>query len=529
MAEVSRVLCPICHKSNLRRARFCQHCGGDMVLNNDQPTDNRRYVITRVIKSGGQGAVYEGIDETGKIYAIKEMLDKFTDPRERKDAVERFNYEAELLQGLSHPRIPRVYSHFTDEGRHYLTMDFVRGEDVEQLLERHGPLPEVQVLTWADQICDVLAHLHSRGLIYRDMKPSNVMIENDGAVKLIDFGITKLFKPTERGTQIGTPGYAPPEQYQGLATPASDIYALGATLHHMLTGRDPTEHMPFSFPSAKTLVPSLSQRTSDVLDRALQKVPGDRFATVVELREALIPAAVPQPGQVRVQPTVQVPGPAAAQVAGTPAMTSGTQSAPAKPARPAPAQSAPAKPAPSQPAPAKPARPAPAQSAPAKPARPAPAQSAPAKPQPQPSQSRSRRKGGGFARMVRTAMIWLVTLFVLAAIGVGGYAFVARPAWAEPVLDLLPADNSGTTPTMTSRSANFELEIQIASGSSEAQIRDAFVAAFEFKAQELYGPDARVNFNVPLAYIGAPELVGESGGQATYRVEMQGFVNVPEP
>ena len=255
MAEVTSILCPSCHKANVRRAKFCAYCRADMVLNNDAPSDERRYVITRVIKAGGQGAVYEGIDEDGKVYAIKEMLDKFTDPKEQAEAVERFNDEANLLQGLAHPRIPRVYSHFTDthaafnrppdEKRHYLTMDFVRGEDLEQIAEREGQLDEQRVLAWADQICDVLGYLHDKGLIYRDMKPSNVMIERDGGgVKLVDFGIAKLFKPTERGTQIGTPGYAPPEQYQGLATPASDIYALGATLHHLLTGRDPTEQMP---------------------------------------------------------------------------------------------------------------------------------------------------------------------------------------------------------------------------------------------------------------------------------------------
>ncbi|HMQ33453.1 MAG TPA: inactive serine/threonine-protein kinase VRK3, partial [Chloroflexaceae bacterium] len=156
MAEVTQILCPRCHKPNLRRARFCQHCGHDVVLNNDAPSDERRYVITRVIKQGGQGAVYEGLDESGKVYAIKEMLDRFTDPRERAEAIGRFNDEADVLQTLSHPRIPQVYSHFRDEGRHYLTMDFVRGEDLEEIVEREGPIDEARVLAWADQICDVL-------------------------------------------------------------------------------------------------------------------------------------------------------------------------------------------------------------------------------------------------------------------------------------------------------------------------------------------------------------------------------------
>ncbi len=293
LAGVSgQILCPQCRKQNLPHARFCQQCGHDMVLNNAAPSDERRYLITRVIKQGGQGALYEGRDQHGMIYAIKEMLDHFTEARERSEAIARFNDEAELLQRLNHPSIPRVYSHFRDEGRHYLTMDFIYGEDLDELLRREGRFDEARVLFWADQLCAVLDYLHGKGLIYRDMKPSNVMIERKhGDVKLVDFGITKLFKPTERGAQIGTPGYAPPEQYQGLATPQSDLYALGATLHHLLTGRDPTEQLPFSFPPVRHLVPEISQRTSEALERALQRSPHDRFATMYEFRAALRPAA----------------------------------------------------------------------------------------------------------------------------------------------------------------------------------------------------------------------------------------------
>lgn len=286
-----QILCPQCRKQNLPHARFCQQCGHDLVLNNTAPSDERRYLITRVIKQGGQGALYEGRDQHGRIYAIKEMLDHFTEARARSEAVTRFNDEAELLQRLNHPSIPQVYSHFRDEGRHYLTMDFIYGEDLDELLRRAGHFDEARVLLWADQLCTVLDYLHGKGLIYRDMKPSNVMIEREhGDVKLVDFGITKLFKPAERGAQIGTPGYAPPEQYQGLTTPQSDIYALGATLHQLLTGRDPTEQIPFSFPPVRQLVPAISQRTSDALERALQQVPHDRFATMYEFRAALRPA-----------------------------------------------------------------------------------------------------------------------------------------------------------------------------------------------------------------------------------------------
>jgi serine/threonine-protein kinase len=265
MAEVQQILCPICHKPNLRRANFCAYCGQDVVLNNDGPL---RFKITEIIKEGGQGAVYRAVavDKDGQpqgrpIYAIKEMLDRFTNPKEHDEALDRFEHEANLLKRLRHERIPRIYADFKDEGRQYLAMDFVEGQDLEEVIKRNRTIPEDQALKWADEICDVLEYLHSQKpepIIFRDMKPSNVMIEPDGNVKLIDFGIAKVFQQAQRGTQIGTPGYAPPEQYQGLATPSSDIYALAATLHHALTGRDPRDEPPFSFPPVYGLKPTIS-------------------------------------------------------------------------------------------------------------------------------------------------------------------------------------------------------------------------------------------------------------------------------
>nr|HRC78020.1 serine/threonine-protein kinase [Kouleothrix sp.] len=302
MAEAQQILCPNCHKPNLRRANFCQHCGQDIVLNNPGP----RYYITRVIKEGGQGAVYETLGDDGKVYAVKEMLDRFTDPKEEAEAIERFNEEAQLLKRLNHPRIPRIYASFKDEERQYLAMDFVRGKDMEDIIRERGALPEAEVLAWADQLCDVLNYLHNHRpepIIFRDMKPSNVMIEPDGGVKLIDFGIAKVFQRAQRGTQIGTPGYAPPEQYQGLAAPTSDIYALAATLHHMLTGRDPRDEPPFSFPPVYGLRPSVSRRTSDAIGKALQMKPEDRYQSVAEFRAALRPLPAPQPQVRRAPPT----------------------------------------------------------------------------------------------------------------------------------------------------------------------------------------------------------------------------------
>jgi serine/threonine-protein kinase len=221
------------------------------------------------------------------------MLDRFTDPHERTQAVKRFKAEADILQRLRHPCIPNIYDLFEHQGYHYLVMEFVSGSDLEDLIRREGYIPEARALQWANQICDVLEYLHRQQIIFRDLKPSNIMIEPDGNVKLIDFGIARVFQPLQVGTQIGTPGYAPPEQYQGLATPQSDIFALGATLHHTLTGRDPRLEPPFDFPLVNTLRPNISQRTSDAIQKALQMRPADRYQSVAEFRQALPPLPNP--------------------------------------------------------------------------------------------------------------------------------------------------------------------------------------------------------------------------------------------
>lgn len=528
MAEVTQILCPICHKPNLRRARFCQHCGSDVVLNNDTPTDTFRYSITRVIKEGGQGAVYEGIDDDGRVYAIKEMLDRFTDGKERNEAITRFNDEAVLLQSLRHSRIPRVYSHFTDEGRHYLTMEMIRGEDLEQIIERQGIIPEPQAMAWVDQICDVLGYLHDRGLIYRDMKPSNVMIERDtGSVKLIDFGIAKLFKPAERGTQIGTPGYAPPEQYQGFATPASDIYALSATMHHMLTGRDPTEQPPFSFPPAINVNSKLSRHISETLEQALRMKPEDRFGSVREFRARLFPKAAPAtPPPARVppsQPTVVLPNPATASPVppGVAGGASRTPPAPAPVAPPTPAARV-ASPQPQPVAQVPQAVAPPKAPTPPKPVAPPVVQPTPTAP----------AASGGFMRGV-FQLLFVILLFVV--IG-GGALYVIRPDAVRTYLPFLPPSieqvlpqSQPTTPALSTQQFTVkDLEVTVPVGADDATLRQAFNTAYETKAKAQFGSVTTVNQNSPPTYEGgSPEKVNEVNGQVTYRVTMGGYVLAP--
>ncbi len=484
MSKTQDILCPKCRGANRFDAQYCQHCGHDLVLNNDIPSDEHRYVITRIIKAGGQGAVYEGVNQRdGRVYAIKEMLDDFTDPNERDDAIKRFNDEAELLKGLNHPCIPRVYSHFTDEGRHYLTMDLIQGEDLQQIVERQGALPEAQVLEWALQICEVLAYIHANNLIYRDMKPSNVMVEADGRIKLVDFGIAKFFKPQERGTQIGTPGYAPPEQYQGIATRSSDIYALGATLHHLLTGRDPTDHAPFSFEPVRNLNINVSRRTSDAIQKALSMEADDRFATVVEFRAMLRP------------------------LSGTPSRLLGQTGDKTVVLRTGASQAQPAPQAvPPPPPPAGPKAPPP----------PPPRQTTrPPQQQPKPKPKPRKKKRG--------ACVWFVALLLI----LGGLAIGA--------IMLAPTIQQGLTTIQATPAApvneifKTDVEILVDAGADDATIREAFLDAFQQKITAVYGDDVSFNRNIsPFVARGSSgarwEEVGEEQGQIRYRARMSARV-----
>jgi serine/threonine protein kinase len=223
--------------------------------------------------------------------AIKEMVDHFIDPQQRLEANEYFAREADTLAQLKHSAIPAITDRFADQNRHYLVMEYVEGRNLEEeIAVRAGPLPEGLVIDVARQLCDVLAYLHglTPPIIYRDMKPSNVMLTRQGRVVLVDFGIARLFKAQRKGTMIGTLGFAPPEQYQGVADPRSDIYSLGATLHYVVTGRDPEKYPPFSFPPLRDLRPDLSGNLAGALDRALAYEIVDRPASIQEFRDMLL-------------------------------------------------------------------------------------------------------------------------------------------------------------------------------------------------------------------------------------------------
>ena len=263
---------------------------------------NGRYEIVRRIGGGGMGAVYLAKDRNlgDAPRAVKEMIESHLDPSQHEKAIGDFKRESLLLTSLEHPSIPTIYDYFYDElrNRFYLVMKYISGGDLASRMRAAigGRLDEKTVTDWGMQVADVLDYLHSRPkpIIYRDLKPANLMIDgNTGRVMLIDFGIARWVSQQEKGvTAVGTMGYAPPELFSGRVQPASDVYSLGATMFHLLTGSDPQDNplLIFDFsknPRPRQIAPSISSEMERILMRCVEYRPEDRFRTAGELRGEL--------------------------------------------------------------------------------------------------------------------------------------------------------------------------------------------------------------------------------------------------
>lgn len=269
-----------------------------------------RYRILACIGQGGMGAVYraEDLRLEGRICALKEIhTDPDLPPELQTQAQQQFYREASILARLDHPNLPKVSDYFTEGGREYLVMDYVAGPDLRQILEeaRRGGqmLDEERVLGWAMQLCDALSYLHSQNppILHRDIKPSNIKETAGGLIKLVDFGLAKLLTPDDSRTITvlqgrGTVAYTPLEQYggdTGHTDPRSDIYALGATLYHLLTGRPPPDARerflrPDSLVPPRALNPRISPTTERAILAAIAMHPDDRPPTVEALRQMLM-------------------------------------------------------------------------------------------------------------------------------------------------------------------------------------------------------------------------------------------------
>jgi serine/threonine-protein kinase len=316
--------CPSCGAALRGQPAFCPACGLPLAATTGQLPSNRllagRYRVIQLLARGGMGAVYLAEDTrlANAQVAVKEMSSAFTrgDTAAFERAVTEFEREAAMLARLRHPHLPRVSDRFEEDGKHFLVMEYIHGETLRQLAARAGGrLPLAQALDFVDQLCDVLAYLHSQEppIIYRDLKPANVMVVAGDAsrvetqphtqqprtpqIVLIDFGIARFYRPgLNSDTAVyGTIGYAPPEQYgKGQTDARTDIYALGVLLHHLLTGHDPSG-TPFALPPPRALDPAIPAPVAAAIERATANDREARFADIAAFRAALRTPAAPTP------------------------------------------------------------------------------------------------------------------------------------------------------------------------------------------------------------------------------------------
>ncbi len=250
-----------------------------------------KYKILNKVGQGGMSVVYLAMNEkANKQWAVKEV---------RKDGVLDFESvkqglvaETDILKKLSHPNLPSIIDVIDTSDSFIIIMDYIQGNSLNKALDEYGAQPQSSVIEWAKQLCDVLGYLHSRtpAIIYRDMKPANIMLKPDGKVTLIDFGTAREYKEKNLAdtTCLGTVGYAAPEQFGGMGqTDArTDIYCLGATLYHLVTGMNPCEP-PYEIKPIRQIDPTLSSGLEKIILKCTQRNPEDRYQSCAELMYAL--------------------------------------------------------------------------------------------------------------------------------------------------------------------------------------------------------------------------------------------------
>jgi hypothetical protein len=254
---------------------------------------NQRYEILSTIGEGAYGMVYLAADLTvpGAQWAIKEVWEGSLSDDERSEALELFKKEAATLRELNHTGVPKVLDFFSEEARHYMVMEYIEGETLEQVLDRGTP-DIATIIAWSVKVCDILDYLHNltpMPLIFRDLKPSNIMLTRRGRLLLIDFGIARFFNPVKsKDTAImGTPGFSPPEQYgRGQTDMRTDIYGLGATIYYMLTAEDLTQ-FAFKIPPVSLYNRAVTPELEQVIMRCLEMEPSRRYDSARELRQEL--------------------------------------------------------------------------------------------------------------------------------------------------------------------------------------------------------------------------------------------------
>lgn len=244
-----------------------------------------KYEILKEIGHGGMSTVYLAMDKRlNKQWAVKEIRKKGSGKND-EIVVNSLLAEANLMKRLDHPALPRIVDIIDNGITIYVVMDYIEGESLDKILSEYGAQPEERVVEWAKQLCDALSYLHSQKppIIYRDMKPANVMLKPEGNIKIIDFGIAREYKEQNLSdtTVLGTKGYAPPEQYSGQTDPRSDIFALGMTMHHLLTGIDPRNGEPYA--PVRQWNPELSEGIEIIIDRCVEPAAENRYQSCSDL------------------------------------------------------------------------------------------------------------------------------------------------------------------------------------------------------------------------------------------------------
>jgi serine/threonine protein kinase len=295
--------CSNCGAANDPNNIVCTICRGSLTQSADTEEPplilHERYRIIKQVGSGGFSVVYQAVDthQAEMSVAIKQINLRDLSAQEMIEATEVFHREIRLLSGLKHPRLPRMHDSFTDPDHWYLVMDFIDGTTLDTYLQQRFPtttnyaLPIHEALEIGLQLCDVLDYLHQQTppIIFRDLKPANIMRTANGQYYLIDFGIARHFRPGKQKDTIplGSPGYAPPEQYgKAQTTPRADIYGLGALLHQLLSGNDPSE-TPFSFAPLQLTGLQEARGLADLIQRMVNLDISQRPESIGEVKEQL--------------------------------------------------------------------------------------------------------------------------------------------------------------------------------------------------------------------------------------------------
>lgn len=278
------------HAGNSPNNLFCIHCGQPIRVERTV----RQYQILRCLGKGGMGTTYLACQQTEplkrpQLLVLKEMN---ADIAKIAKARELFEREARVLQALNHPGIPKFFDFFVENGKKYLAMELIHGQDLEKLIYQRGPVVPQVAIEWMIQTCEVLEYIHSQSppIVHRDIKPANLILRHtDNRIVVLDFGAVKEIG-TPAGTRIGAPDYSAPEQNRGQPLPQSDLYAIGPTLIFLLTGRSPSDFYQLrgqAYGYVLDNIPTITPQLRMTIERVTEPRPGDRFQTARELIDSL--------------------------------------------------------------------------------------------------------------------------------------------------------------------------------------------------------------------------------------------------